>query len=260
MKYNTTAAHGTSFQQTWIGAWKRYSATPFIAAARRPKSSAIESGLGELVRMLDQSVFHHISHRLRKADKPVYNGMRVGQQDIARAVVSSASKGKGGTKTFLDMDESRKLTSSFRMGGLGTMLAISKSSAGGTDWHYDKHDDSKYLSAPPFDRLLTRIDRWYSTIVVLKTSGVLLLPETGYAIECQPGDAVCFLASQQLHKLTVESDDPDAEQLVFTVWTDKETREFATPGAGASKDFYPATEMYLVDPENDDVGEGHGDE
>jgi hypothetical protein len=38
-------------------------------------------------------------------------------------------------------------------------------------------------------------------ILVLGTSGLLKLPETGYPLYVRPGDVVFFLANQQLHKL-----------------------------------------------------------
>ena len=66
-------------------------------------------------------------------------------------------------------------------------------------------------------------------MVVLGVGGTLKLPETGYEIIMKPGDAAVFLASQQLHTLTVDSADPDAVQTVLTFWTDRNTVTYGSP-------------------------------
>jgi hypothetical protein len=81
-----------------------------------------------------------------------------------------------------------------------------------------------------------RIGHVYSVILVLKTGGALHLPETGYKLDVRPGDIVFFLANQQLHKLDVDPQITGAEQLVFTLWTDKNAAESSAPGN--IKDFY----------------------
>jgi hypothetical protein len=68
-------------------------------------------------------------------------------------------------------------------------------------------------------REVTAIAHACSIILVLGTSGWLLPPEVGYRIQVKPGDVVAFLACQQLHEL--DSPNPDATQLVFTLWTDQ---------------------------------------
>ncbi|XPS78874.1 hypothetical protein M3J09_010876 [Ascochyta lentis] len=68
---------------------------------------------------------------------------------------------------WLDADPDRARTSSFRMGGIGSMLAVSTSTGAGTGFHYDEGDDSHF----------------YSAIVVLGTPGTLKLPELGLEIE-----------------------------------------------------------------------------
>jgi hypothetical protein len=75
--------------------------------------------------------------------------------------------------------------------------------------------------------LLTHAGHFYSAIVVLGTPGTLKLPELGLEMEVNPGDAVFFLANQQLHRLTVDGADPQARQVVLMLWTDKNSMDFA---------------------------------
>jgi hypothetical protein len=75
--------------------------------------------------------------------------------------------------------------------------------------------------------LLTHAGHFYSAIVVLGTPGTLKLPELGLEMEVNPGDVVFFLANQQLHRLTVDGADPQARQVVLTLWTDKNSKDFA---------------------------------
>lgn len=74
-------------------------------------------------------------------------------------------------------------------------------------------------------------------ILVLRTGGLLKLPETGYQLYVRPRDVVFFLANQQLHKLDVDSATPDAVQTVFTLWTDRLAMQSAKPSK--YDDFYP---------------------
>jgi hypothetical protein len=75
-------------------------------------------------------------------------------------------------------------------------------------------------------------------ILVLSTPGWLLLPEVGYRIQVKPGDVVALQASQQLHKLELDSANPNATQLVFTLWTDHLSNKDANPNGSSSEDFY----------------------
>jgi hypothetical protein len=84
-------------------------------------------------------------------------------------------------------------------------------------------------------------------VVVLGVGGTLKLPETGYEIVMKPGDVAIFLASQQLHMLTVDSTDPDAVQTVLTFWTD---RDAITHGKPSERDVF-----YGVRPD-DEGGKG----
>jgi hypothetical protein len=82
----------------------------------------------------------------------------------------------------------------------------------------------------------------YSTITVLGAGGWLQLPELGIGLEVKPGDIVCFLANQQLHRLTIDQStpDPDPTQTVLTLWTDAKTLGLAIPSAHTHPDFQPA--------------------
>jgi hypothetical protein len=71
-------------------------------------------------------------------------------------------------------------------------------------------------------------------VILIKIGGVLHLPETGYKLDVKPSD-VFFLANQQLHKLDVGPRIAEAEQLVFTLWTDKNAAQSSVPGN--TKDF-----------------------
>jgi hypothetical protein len=45
---------------------------------------------------------------------------------------------------WFDKDTRRARTSAFRVGGIGSMLAVSISSGQGTNYHYDEGDDDSY--------------------------------------------------------------------------------------------------------------------
>jgi hypothetical protein len=66
-------------------------------------------------------------------------------------------------------------------------------------------------------------------VVVLGVGGTLKLPEISYKIIIKPGDAAVFLASQQLHMLTVDPTDPDAVQTVLTFCADRNTVTYGSP-------------------------------
>ncbi|EIW71662.1 hypothetical protein TREMEDRAFT_71222 [Tremella mesenterica DSM 1558] len=106
---------------------------------------------------------------------------------------------------------------SFRMGGIGTMMAVSWGE--GTDWHYDRRDSGNR----------------YTVITVLGRAALLHLPQLGYTLRIKPGDAVGFLAEQQLHKLELDkSDTSEGPQIVFTCWTDR----FTSESSSQYKSFY----------------------
>jgi hypothetical protein len=73
----------------------------------------------------------------------------------------------------------------------------------------------------------------YSVILVLSAP---YLPEREHNLDVRPGDVVFFPANQQLHKLAVDPQTTGAEQLVFTLWANKNAAESSAPGN--IEDFY----------------------
>ncbi|KAF1937278.1 hypothetical protein EJ02DRAFT_437972 [Clathrospora elynae] len=216
MPFKTTAAHGDTFLQAWIGLWRKYSSTPFVSAGRMQKKPVLNKGIKNLMRILDRSLAKAATY-LRKVDEPTYNRMRQAH------------------KTWFAKDPDRARTSSFRLGGIGSMMAVSISTGAGTSYHYDEGDDGHF----------------YSMILVLGIGGLLKLPETGYQFCVRPGDelikklnVVFFLANQQLHKLEVDCGTPNAVQTVFTLWTDKLAMQSAKPSQ--------YNDFYTVEPDAED--------
>jgi hypothetical protein len=76
MPFKTTAAHGNTFLQAWIGLWRKYSSTPFVSAGRMQKKPALNKGIKNLMRILDRSLAKAATY-LRKFDDPTYNRMDV---------------------------------------------------------------------------------------------------------------------------------------------------------------------------------------
>jgi len=93
------------------------------------------------------------------------------------------------------------------------MLAVSISTGDGTKYPYDSGDDGTFTSCVTCS-CLTFAAHFYSAILVLGTAGTLKFPEMGLQMV---GDMAFFLAAQQLHKLSVDSDDSNARQVVLTL-------------------------------------------
>ncbi|KAF2818206.1 hypothetical protein CC86DRAFT_375941 [Ophiobolus disseminans] len=222
VKFKTTGAHGNAFKQVWLGAWRKYTKYPQLSAARRNPKSGVDEVLRALLSDIDEVLSRRPRALLAEIDPCTAARMRVSHRPIAKAVMDNAGKQKAPKKHqgWLDADPDRARTYSFRMGGIGSMLAVSTSTGAGTGFHYDEGDDSHF----------------YSAIVVLGTPGTLKLPELGLEMEVNSGDAVFFLANQQLHRLTVDGADPQARQVVLTLWTDKNSMDFAQ--AARPPDFF----------------------
>ncbi|KAF2702442.1 hypothetical protein K504DRAFT_539601 [Pleomassaria siparia CBS 279.74] len=88
MPFQTTASHGNTFKQAWIGLWRQSSATPFVSAGRRQKKPVLDQGIKNVMQMLDQSLGRAASY-LRKVDEPTYTRIRQSHRDITKAVLSS---------------------------------------------------------------------------------------------------------------------------------------------------------------------------
>ncbi|KAF2818399.1 hypothetical protein CC86DRAFT_414046 [Ophiobolus disseminans] len=235
VKFKTTGAHGNVFKQVWLGAWRKYSEYPQLSAARRDPKGGVDKVLKALLSDIDEALSRRPRALLAEIDPRTAARMRVSHRPIAKAVMDNAGKQKDPKKHqgWLNAESDRARTSSFRMGGIGSMLAVSTSTGAGTGFHYDEGDDSHF----------------YSAILVLGTPGTLKLPELGLEIEVNPGDAVFFLANQQLHRLTVNGADPQARQVVLTLWTDKNSMDFAQ--AARPPDFFkPVAGARGKEPEN----------
>ena len=172
--------------------------------------------------------FSRIAQQLRRIDEPVYDRSRPLHRHILHRALDNINNNAEPTvkamHEYMGMNPDRSNTSLSRIGGLGSVLAVSTSTGGGTAYHYDVGDDGESLPENLDNTLLTHTELVYSTIVVLKTGGTLYLPEVGYQIQVKVGDAVSFLASEQFHKLDVEE---DGEQRVYTLWTDRSSRKKA---------------------------------
>lgn len=142
MPFYTTKAHGDTFLQAWIGVWRKYSSTPFVSAGRMQKKPALDKGIKNLTQILDQSLDKAAKY-LRKVDEPTYNRMRSSHRDISKSALSNINQHRAAEvhKAWFAEDPDRACTSSFRMGGLGSMLAVSISTGTGTSYHYDEGDD-----------------------------------------------------------------------------------------------------------------------
>lgn len=68
----------------------------------------------------------------------------------------------------------------------------------------------------------------YTTVFIIGGAALLHLPGLGYCIKVKPGDAIVFLASDNLHKLELDPNEPAARIFVITIWTDNLTAKRAT--------------------------------
>lgn len=205
LKTKTTPAHGEDFHQWWFGTWCRYAKTATITAtqttANKQRSAAINAFMTTLDSMLGKT-----SDLIRDLDGPTSGGMHYHHRNVASLVRDTAAAHPGTPQAmYLKQDEHRGNNHKFRIGGIGTMLAIS--SGEGTAYHYDTHDDQQH----------------YSIVTCLGLGGILHLPETGYSLHVRPGDVLGFLANQQYHKFQSHMTGSAVEQVVLTIWTDSQT-------------------------------------
>jgi hypothetical protein len=226
--FEVTSAHGTSFQQLWIGNWKPYTAAPRVAKGGCASSGTpLDTGLTELVDEIHPIMQDRPARLLEQLDPDAARRMRFNYQIIAKAMAGSVHLQKEKNQQWHAEDASRKNTSRFRLGGMGSMLAVSISTAKGTDFHYDNNDDGHV----------------YSVIVVLGADGNLHLPDVGYKVHVKKGSVVFFPANQLLHKLDIdENAGANAKQFVLTFWTDKRSMDYLQANKH-KEDFYGASEL-----------------
>ena len=142
MPFNTTKAHGDTFLQAWIGLWRKYSSAPFVSAGRMQKKPALDKGIKNLMRILDRSLAKAAMY-LRKIDEPTYNRIRCSHRDVSKPAPLNVDQHRAAEahKAWFARDPDRARTSSFRLGGIGSMLAVSIFAGAGTSYHYDEGDD-----------------------------------------------------------------------------------------------------------------------
>jgi hypothetical protein len=140
MPFSKTPAHGDTFLQAW-----KYTNASFVSSGRMQEKPALDAGVENLMRILDRSLAKAAA-RLGEVDKPAYTRMRRSHRDISKDALAHLNQLKPGMakkqKEWFTEDPDRARTSSFRLGGIGSMLAVSISTAEGTKFHYDDDDDS----------------------------------------------------------------------------------------------------------------------
>jgi hypothetical protein len=153
-----------------------------VTADRRVKKKGADAAITPLLREIDDMISRKTRRLLADADPVVASRQRFSHQHISKSAMRNTDRLKSGAQhdKWLEKDPERARTSSFRIGGIGSVLAVSISSGAGTGFHYDNGDDGRY----------------YSVIVVLETGGLLKLPELGLELVVKPGDVVPFLANE----------------------------------------------------------------
>jgi hypothetical protein len=217
-----------------------------------------------LLRLIDSTTALRPRRLISQLDPETAYRMRFAHQPIGRVAVNGVDElqeswKRTNTKWYKDIAD-RANTSTSRLGGSGSMLAVSISTGAGTVFHYDEGDDGVSHGRLPLGNALTSPGHFYSAILILQTGGTLMLLELGYEIEARPGDMVFFLANQQLHKLNIDRSTPDPTQIVLTLWTSDGAMELANPAAHTHADFQPASSLsgevdsryYVVEPESED--------
>ncbi|KAJ8114287.1 hypothetical protein OPT61_g3805 [Boeremia exigua] len=158
LKSQTTAAHGSNFHQEWFGVWRRYSPTSVITSAETQANPKQAASIQNFMRVLDGNL-GGISAKLRATDEPAWFRAQYQHRGVADLIRRGAeAQPTKPTTKLLEQCSSRRNNSAFRLGGIGTMLAVS--SGEGTAYHYDTHDDAHQ----------------YSIVIALGRGGVLHLP------------------------------------------------------------------------------------
>jgi hypothetical protein len=91
------------------------------------------------MRTLD-AAFATISQRIRALDPDAYTRMRFSHRPIIKAALNEVGQLRHADahKKWYSKHPERATTSSARIGGLGSMLAVSTLTGGGTAFHYDQ--------------------------------------------------------------------------------------------------------------------------
>jgi hypothetical protein len=136
-----------------------------------PSGTPLEASITELVEDIHLIMRDRPARSLELLDPDIAHRMRFNHQVVAKGMADGVHLQKEKNRRWHAGDTSRKNTSRFRLGGMGSMLAVSISTAKGTDFHYDNNDDSHI----------------YSAIVVFGADGNLHLPDVGYKVHVEKG-------------------------------------------------------------------------
>jgi hypothetical protein len=135
-------------QQMWLGAWRKYSMVPYTATNQRKVNKKLDLACKALLLQVDRTMAHRPRRVISELDNATARRMKFAHQPIARAAVHMVEKMQPAwvpsAKKWYQEDPTRAKTKSFRMGGIGSMLAVSISTGPGTAFHYDKGDDGMF--------------------------------------------------------------------------------------------------------------------
>jgi len=120
---------------------------PYAATNQRKVNGKLDRACKALLLKVDRTMAHPPRRVTSDLDNPTARRMKFAHQPIARAAVNMVEKLQPGwvssAKKRYEEDPTRTKTS-FRMGGIGSMLAVSISTGDSTAFHYDEGDDGVY--------------------------------------------------------------------------------------------------------------------
>jgi hypothetical protein len=145
MPFKFSKAHGIHFRMLWLGIWKRSAKVPLASEALRTPKPILAALIKRFFKQANEKL-KAVQNHLQNIDQPTAKRMKFVHQNAARSAVGSVKYHVAPAKheAWYGEDPIRGNTSSFRLAGLGTMLAISISSSGGTNYHYDGNDHSMF--------------------------------------------------------------------------------------------------------------------
>jgi hypothetical protein len=119
----------------WLGAWRKYSPVPYAATNERKVNEKLDRACKALLLEVDRTMAHRPRCVISDLDNPTACRMKFAHQPIARAAVNMVEKLQHAwvpsAKKWYQKDPTRAITKSFRMGGIGSMLAVSISTGDG---------------------------------------------------------------------------------------------------------------------------------
>jgi hypothetical protein len=91
-KFNTTPAHGKSFQQLWLDLWRKYARAPHLATSNRKDKKGVDVACKALLRLIDSTMALRPRRLISQLDPEAAYRMRFAHQPIARAAVNGVDK------------------------------------------------------------------------------------------------------------------------------------------------------------------------